>query len=333
MTQVWQGPEVTGALTSQGYDDTLYDQGNVPGNPGTFDYGIGVQILKNRFDTGRIITNPSRLVVTLNGEYLWPQQGYSVDGSVVVLAGAPISPTAIVAITSFTMTVIPGAMAFRIFQDMRGVQTTYRITSGTTTSLAQPLLQAQDSIVVEDASVLPVPNMAIGRFGLITINGERIAYRQINTSTNIISSLLRGTAGTAAADHAAGSLVYDISVGNRLPLEYQDQIISRDFQGDGSTTEFTAQGISVLGLDSTEQLEAVRVSVGGTPVPASPGTWTVTNSSPVTVEFVAAPPSGVEVEISVLRGLGWYQPGPGTPSDGVPLQETNTLAARFLRGI
>ena len=333
LTQVWQGPEVTGALTSQGYDDTLYDQGNIPGNPGSFDYGVGVQILKNRFDTGRIITNPSRLMVTLNGEYLWPQQGYSVDGSVVVLAGAPISPTAIVAITSFTMTVIPGAMAFRIFQDMRGAQTTYRITSGTTTSLAQPLLQNQDSIVVQDASALPVPNMAIGRFGLITINGERIAYRQINTSTNTISSLLRGTAGTAAADHAVGSLVYDISVGNRLPLEYQDQVISREFLGDGSTTEFTAQGISVLGLDSTEQLEAVRVSVGGTPVPAAPGTWTVANSSPVTVEFVAAPPLGVEVEISVLRGLGWYQPGPGTPSDGVPLQETNTLAARFLRGI
>jgi hypothetical protein len=30
--------------------------------------------------------------------------------------------------------------------------------------------------------------------------------------------------------------------------------------------------------------------------------------------------------------LNWYQPGLDTPSDGVPLQQTDTPQAKFLRG-
>jgi hypothetical protein len=47
--------------------------------------------------------------------------------------------TDVVMITEFTNSVAPEAMAFRIFQDMRGVQATYRITPATTTYLVQPL--------------------------------------------------------------------------------------------------------------------------------------------------------------------------------------------------
>ena len=45
-----------------------------------------------------------------------------------------------------------------------------------------------------------------------------------------------------------------------------------------------------------------------------------------------APPAGVEVTILVRRGVTWYAPGVDTPSDGRPLQVTDTQAARFLRG-
>jgi hypothetical protein len=31
--------------------------------------------------------------------------------------------------------------------------------------------------------------------------------------------------------------------------------------------------------------------------------------------------------------LSWYQPGVSTASDGRPLQETNTIAARFFRDL
>ena len=55
-------------------------------------------------------------------------------------------------------------------------------------------------------------------------------------------------------------------------------------------------------------------------------------STPVSVVFDTAPADGVEVTILVRRGVTWYNPGVGTPSDGVPLQDTDNQAARFLRG-
>ena len=74
---------------------------------------------------------------------------------------------------------------------------------------------------------------------------------------------------------------------------------------------------------------AVQVYVGG--LLQATG-YTVTAENPVTVTFTSAPPSGAQVTIAVRRGLTWYQQGAGTASDGVPLQETDTVAARFLRG-
>ena len=45
-----------------------------------------------------------------------------------------------------------------------------------------------------------------------------------------------------------------------------------------------------------------------------------------------APPAGVEVTILVRQGVTWYQQGINEASDGIALQDTNTQAARFLRG-
>ena len=61
--------------------------------------------------------------------------------------------------------------------------------------------------------------------------------------------------------------------------------------------------------------------------------YTLVGTSPVEITFTTAPASGSEVTILVRRGVTWYQ-GTGTePSDGVALQDTNTKAARFLRGL
>jgi len=45
-----------------------------------------------------------------------------------------------------------------------------------------------------------------------------------------------------------------------------------------------------------------------------------------------APQAGVEVTILVRHGVTWYQQGVNEASDGVALQDTDTQAARFLRG-
>jgi hypothetical protein len=330
-TQVFVGPTTEGITVSEGYDETTYDEGAVSGDPGSFSYQTGAVVQTNRFNTGQIITNPERLFVSLNGSWLSHGVGYDVDGTYVVIQGAIINPLAVVVITSMTQSVVPGSMAFRIFQDMRGVQATYRITPDTTTTLAQPLAKDDDIIYLYNASAVDQPNLADNIWGVLTVNGERIMYRERDLAANTVSSLLRGTAGTAAADHDNESIVYDLGRGNLLPEQFQNYIVTDSTLADGSTTTFTAADI-YLGVaeDSTNLDLTVEVYVGGIRVQTG---YTITAEDPVVVEFDSAPADGREVTILVRRGVNWYAPGATTPSDGVPLQDTNTQAARFLRGL
>ena len=330
LTQVFQGPTTSGVLVSQDYDTTPYDVGTVTGAPGSFDYSAGSVITTNVFDTGRAITSTDRIEVTLNGFFLFVNEDFAiVDGTSIELFGPPINAADVVAITSYTQSTIPGEIAFRIFQDMRGAQATYRILASTTTTLSQALAATADVIYVADASRLSEPNLQAGLFGMITINGERITYRVRDLGSNSLSGLRRGTAGTGAADHALGAAVYDIGVGNLLPAEYQDEIEFYNELADGTTTVFTAPDIDLTGVDSTSIEEAVRVYVGGI---LQTGGYTITNDSPVSIVFATAPTEGYQVSIRVRRGLSWYEPGPSSPSNGIALQEQDTLAARFIRG-
>jgi hypothetical protein len=329
LTQVFVGPTTQGLLVSEPYDSTPFDEATVNFTPGSYDFSTGIQVLTNRFDTGRIITNSTRLEVTLDGFYLFPSTDFTVDGSAVIIAGPAINAAQVVTITSFTQSIVPGAIAFRIFQDMRGLQTTYRITRSTTTVLTTALSSTADVVYVDDASVLSEPNLELGIFGLVTINGERIAYRQRDTVNNTLSGLRRGTAGTAAANHNVGAYVYDIGLGNRLPAEYQNYIDSQNFLANGTDTTFIATDISIQGGDSTVLIESVEVYVGGT---LQTSGYTLSSDDPVIVIFETAPTENYQVTVLVRRALSWYEPGPGTASNGIALQEQNTLAARFIRG-
>jgi hypothetical protein len=329
LTQVFVGPTTQGLLVSEPYDSTPFDEASIPSTPGSYDYSTGVQILTNRFDTGRVIENTARIEVTLDGLYQFYGTDFTIDGTAIVISGPPINAAQVVTITSFTQSVVPGSIAFRIFQDMRGLQTTYRITPSTTTTLAASLSATDDIIYVTNAAALSEPNLPLGIFGLITIDGERIAYRNRDTDNNTVSGLRRGTAGTAAASHAPDAYVYDIGIGNRLPEEYQNYIVSQNFLANGTDTIFVATDISVEGLDSTELIDAVEVYVGG--IKQTSG-YTIDLTSPVTIRFDTAPTENYQVTILVKRGLSWYEPGPGTASNGIALQEQDTVAARFIRG-
>jgi len=336
-TQVFVGPTTEGITVSEGYDQTVYDEGTVTGDPGSFSYQAGAVVQTNRFDTGQVIVDPQRLMVTLDGRWISYGDGYSVDGSYIVINGPVVPPTTTLVVTSFTQTTVNRGMAFRIFQDMRGAQAIYRITPETTTTLAQPLSATDDIIYVTDASRLGDPEVDVNIWGVIMINGERIMYRQRNTVNNTVSSLLRGTAGTAADNHDAGAEVTDMSRGNLLPIEYQNYVVSnidtdtRQYPlGDGSTTQFTASAINLgVAEDSTNLELAVEVYVGGT---LQSSGYTIISEDPVIVSFATPPAAGSAVAILVRRGVDWYNPGVGTPSDGVPLQDTDNPIARFLRG-
>jgi len=376
-------------------------------------------INNNTFDLGREVTNPERMLVTLNGYWLFNGIDFVFNGTTITISGQTIISTDVVAVTLFTDRVVPDPMAFRIFQDMRQVQATYRITPSTTTTLVQPVEIADDIIYVEDASALSEPNFATSYsnnisynlgavviygtefyqaiafttgnlptdtdyweltdgaaniWGILTVNGERILYRNRDTVTNTVSGLLRGTAGTAITTHNVGTYVYNMGRENLMPLGCQNYVVSNITNplesgvnlGDGTTIEFVASDISLVIAGATAWVvsntyasgaavvnsgnyyraiiavpantaitnttywepmsNAVEVYVGGARIPNTD--YTMTSQNPVTVEFDTAPPDGAEVAILVKRAHTWYN----VDTPNLPLNETDTICARFLQG-
>jgi len=341
LTLVFKGPITESVTVAEGYDETNYSPDTTNNAPGSFDYSAGNTIYTNNFYLERNINSASRLWVTLNGSRLFEGQDYTVSGDYLILASGVIGVSDVLVVEAFTNSIVPEAMAFRIFQDMRGVQATYRITEATTTTLAQDLSSTAKIAYVADAWALSDPNLAAGIFGIVTIDGERIMYRERDTIANTISGLIRGTAGTAAATHNTGTSVYDMGRGNLLPTQFQDYTVSDSSMGDASTTIFYAPSIAFADFaDSTVEVDAIEVYVGGIRQYAISDTtadstyrWFVTDFDPLAVEFDIAPAAGSEVTILVRQGVTWYAPGVNTASNGIALQDTNTQAARFLRGL
>jgi hypothetical protein len=336
LTQVFQGPVNTSVIVYEAYDTTVFDLASSPNNntPGTFDYSVGELLPVNNFDLQRTGLTGNRLWVTLNGLQLFDGEDFVIQGQYLILSSGTISSSQVLVVTQVTTSIVPESAAFRIFQDMRGVQATYRITNATTTTVAQPVAATDDEIFVANVSALTEPNLTLGIFGTVTIDGERIMYRVRDKATNSISNLLRGTAGTGAADHQPGTSVYNIGRGNLLNQEYQDRTVSNSALGDGTTAVFYAPSITASDFaDSSIEIQGLEVYVGGMRQYVtfdSQYPWFVSNFDPVAIGFEVPPPAGSEVTILVRRGVTWYAPGVNTASDGVALQETDTVAARFL---
>jgi hypothetical protein len=268
------------------------------------------------------------------------------------------------------------------------------MTPRTSTVLVQPLSQTADIIYVEDAGNLSAPNLQNGFFGVITINGERILYRDIDVIANTVSGLQRGTAGTAADSHPDGAIVYDMGIGNAMWQQDQNYVLQTTTVANGSTTVFTASNIEILSGQTTDFFaRSVEVYVAGTQARPGASVTTVANGDSVTIGYMGntdwyamglpttvfpaigvvftatgagtgtglvsdtaasyyyavtgntpaqvtfftadnlpAPADGVEVTILQRRGVTWYAPGVGTPSNSEPLQLTDTTQALFLQG-
>lgn len=310
---------------------------------------------RNNFDLDRAGAQGSRLWVTLDGQRLFEGSDFTISGTKLELGSGVIGSAETLVVTEFTNSVVPDASAFRIFQDMRGVQAVYRISASKTTQLTQILAADGDVIYVSNAASMAEPD-PLGGFGFVTIDGERIAYRTRDTANNTLSSLLRGTAGTAIAGHDVGAEVITIDRGELLPEAYQDYQESYTWIGDGSTTRFTVEDStwwitppddSTLDDSSTFVAESLEVYVGGEralqiSVPGeSRYRWTTDLFDPLTIEFVGdfvspdapdpAPPANAEITIVRRRGSWWYDLA--TPATReLSLQESDTVPARFLTG-
>jgi hypothetical protein len=296
LSQCFVGPITSGITANEPYDSTDFDVGTINLDPGSYDYTAGVVITSNSLDMGTIITNPDRLWVSLNGIRLFHNQGFTVNGTELILTSGILNASDTVMITQFTNAVVPEAMAFRIFQDMRGVQATYRITTQTTTTTTVAVSTTDDVIYVADINALIEPNLDSNVWGVITIGAERIMYRYRNTVDNSVSGLLRGTAGTAITAHEQNAIVYNMGRGNLLSEEYQDSIDSNTFVGDGTTIEYTTD-IVVDNRPIPYWGGSVQVYLGTQQLDYS--AYTVTQVEPVVVVLNNIPNLGSEVVVQI----------------------------------
>ena len=343
LTQVFYGPVYSGLEIVEGYDQTEYDLATVNNTIGSFDYSIGINIPTNDFNLLR--TEPAnRLWVTLTdsgssgGKRLFEGIDFNVQGQQLILSQGAIGPTQVLVVTEFAETIVPEPAGFRIFQDMRGVQATYRITPETTTQLVADLSADATIAYVADVTNLSLPNLADNIYGIMTIDGERIMYRELDYTNNMVIGLRRGTGGTGAAAHTSDTDVYDMGRDNLVNADYQDHIVQDTSYGDGSTTTFYAPSINNITFDDSSSIfaEAIEVYVGGVKQYNISNTtvtcqypYFVTDFDPVAVEFTTAPSSGLEVTILVRQGKWWYSIATQTEIVQA-LQENPGPAARFL---
>ncbi len=113
-----------------------------------------------------------------------------------------------------------------------------RISASNTTVLVQPLNITDTLIYVENAALLPQPDINLNNPGVVYINGERIIYYVVDLVNNTLGQIRRGTYGTGSpaplaipiplnpannslpvglSYHPIGSLVEDASIGQYLP--------------------------------------------------------------------------------------------------------------------
>ena len=80
------------------------------------------------------------------------------------------------------------------------------------TTLVSNITANSNTIIVANSQVLTKPiNTPTNRSpGVIYINGERITFWDIDTSTNTLSNIRRGTLGTGQIEHIAGTTLYDL---------------------------------------------------------------------------------------------------------------------------
>lgn len=224
LTSVFEGPTITGAVNSEAFDMAGFDTEG-------FDLLEDYQVISNEFDTGRLL-DAGRIWVTLNGFVLRPTIDFEVIGSIVKLTQVnAVNPTDVVVVTSLSNNIVSEALAYRIFKDMIGRTGIYRISDLNETILSEDITAAQTEILVEDVEKARNPALIFNKLGVVSINGERITFMERDYSDNALRQIRRGTAGTGAAAHLAGSKVIDISEYNKAPMDYSRSIYPIGFSG------------------------------------------------------------------------------------------------------
>lgn len=245
--------------------------------------------------------------------------------------------------------------AYEIHKDMLNIYHYNRYSTGDITLVTDLTYYAQ-TIELNDASSLFVPNASRNKPGAIEINGERIEYLQ--KVGNTLSQLRRGSKGTSIGElYLAGSNVTDVGPTETVPYsESQDRT---DFVSDGSSRDIgileftptksnkTRWGTTTLTTIPTTHgpCDQVEVFVGGRRLRKDPvavyneddplndtileAEFSVDGATAY-VRLTDIVPAGTRISVIRRTGNTWYDRGLTTATTGKTLLENDNAIARFI---
>ena len=274
-------------------------------------------VFKLRFDT----LNAGYTYVWLNGEQLVQGSDYLASGNTITVYGKTITSSDRLDVMYFALESATGATGFRIFKDMMNRTFYKRISKTATTKLTLDMTEGTQTITVEDAGVLPTPNVSSNTPGVIFIDKERIEY--FTKSGNTLGQLRRGTLGTGIKGHGSGTEVVDASGTQTIP--YADTVYTNTFTGDGSTATFALS-------QTPSSASELDIFIGGQRLLLTSEDGSTINYSVAgaNVTLSTAPASGTQIKILHKKGQVWYTALDGNPADGKGLQASSTQQAKFI---
>ena len=279
--------------------------------------GRGTGVFKLRFDT----LNAGYTYVWLNGEQLIQASDYTVSGNTITVNGRTITSSDRLDVMYFAVDSAVNATGFRIFKDMMNRTFYKRISKTATTKLTLDMTESTQTFTVEDASLLPTPDVASNTPGVVFIDKERIEY--FTKSSNTLGQLRRGTLGTGIKEHGSGTDVVDASGTQTIP--YADTVHTNTFVSDGSTVVFALS-------QTPSSASELDIFIGGQRLllTSEDGSTINYSVSGANVTLSTAVASGTQIKILHKKGQVWYTAKDGNPADGKGLQGSTSQQAKFI---
>ena len=225
----FDGNTITEVRLVDYYDTIKYsfipDLLNAEDITGGFDFDGYGYLPKTEYSIPAVDSN--RIWVTLNGARLIYGTDFTLDNGVINII-APVGADDTIIVTVFARDTVGEFYSFRLFSDMNQTQAIFKMNQTNTTVLGESLGTDGD-VVISDITKIYNPSTAFdNRYGVIIVGAERITYTGIDTETNTLIGVRRGTAGTAIVEHAAGDTVTDCSdssfLQNSIPVFVSVQV-------------------------------------------------------------------------------------------------------------
>ena len=218
----------------------------------------------NRYKLSKAPVSASYVWVSVNGLFLLPNYDFEIleDGITIQLSNEyPVEAFADIIISSIDAPLYGGQLlGYRMFKDMAGKVSYYRLAKAHTTVLSKELRFSDTEIYVEDSSKLLTPNPVQNRPGVVFLDSERIEF--FNRNNNVLSQLRRTTMGTGPAFYAeAGTRVVDQSPMQKLPAIGLGWSDTKNIQNIIATTATTYTISTVSNTANSLQFDGIKLSM------------------------------------------------------------------------